>query len=141
MKVGLSGAQHNLCKFHYLMVDVKGNKGCGFHGILFRSNGAIYRLPLVNEKNEIIPFVILDDEFKTYVIDLTRYLDGSECVYNSSKYIIDNISDFDIYYRSKDISIINIDNFVGFNALTYISITEEILKEENQDNSIVIMKN
>jgi len=140
MNIGLSGAKHNLDKFHYLLIDLKSDQECEFQGIAFRKNGVIYKLPIVDKNNNIVPFIKVSGSFKTYAIDLSRFLDGSGCVY-TCKGDLANIESFDIYFRHTQLTKVNIDNIITINSLEQIAIGEVSSKEEkSQDSSNLIMK-
>lgn len=131
---GLSGCFNHFDMFKYLLVDIKGNEKIEFHGIVFRKAGAVYKLPLtLNSK--IVQYVNLNNKFNTYAILLNKYQDGSEGTYDCNNFLNDIVS-FELYFRSKEKVIINIDNI----RLTNNVIDKEIEVNINKkvDSSILL---
>lgn len=138
---GLSGLKHQLANYKYLNIDLKANEAIEFHGALFRINGLIKRFPVVNSDGDFIPFAILDNQFKTFALDLCHVNDGSEALWNANKQEINNIVGLELYFRSKKAVEVAINNIVLCDTLQFVDATKVNDSCANTDASLVIPKN
>ena len=106
--IGCAGQFHALGVFPYLNIDIKGDKDVSFYGILFRVNGRINKFPIYDIEGQCIE---LQNDWRTYSIDLNKILDGSNGITNISKEVINSLSSMELYFRTeKDKTIVLIDN-------------------------------
>ena len=138
INIGFAGLKHYLKDYNYLLVDVLGNENIEFHGILTHINGSIIKFPIV-VKNEIKQFVILENSFKRYTINLKKYLLGSEELHYSNDNLLDSIVSFELYFRSNSSETVFIDNLELSNYPYEINYIDKE-KTEKIDESIIIMK-
>ena len=128
--LGYAGLIHPLGEYRYLYIDIKGDKEIEFCGALFRVASKIKKMPL----DGLMPSLPLDNEWRTYSIDLNTTLDGAGYLDPTSKDILNSLSSIEFYFRSKKETVrVLIDNIRFSNNKLEMKKTDEKKKEFNKD--------
>ena len=121
--LGLSGCFHRLAYYPYLAIDIKSNRSVSFMGALFRINGNIYKFNSLSKE--------VTSAYKTFYLDLSNVLDGSEGQVKIDKSLIESLSKIEFYFHADKAKKVNI-------CIKNIRICKQNEKQREEENDKII---